>query len=183
MGSSVQCGTNQNGSCLQKCGQVSLKIGYLINFSRVRLQIYLHSCHIHRNKARAGVTPPLPQALQVQELLWPTCCCLCSYRAEVRWPRAETRAGTPGGPQGFVTSTFNTPQAHSHTSSLYIAISSISKQAPRSLCSCFPCFSCSRRDPGMFSPPLQSEASNPLGISSPPKPPIQGLVRCSMSCS
>lgn len=182
MGSSVQRGTNQNRSCLQKCGQVSLKIGYLINFSRVRLQIPSLMPRI-QNKARAGVTPPLPQALQVQELLWPTCCCLCSYRAEVRWPRAETRAGTPGGLQGFVTSTSNTPQAHSHTSSLYITISSISKQAPRSLCLCFPCFSCYLRDPGMFSPPLQSEASNPLGISSPPKPPIQGLVRCSMSCS
>lgn len=50
---------NQNGSCMQKCGQDALKIVYLINFSWMRLQIPSLTCDIHRSKARAVVTPAL----------------------------------------------------------------------------------------------------------------------------
>lgn len=95
------------------------------------------TCAIHRNKARAVGTSALFTNPAGAGVIVANVLLFVLYRAEVCWPSAETRAGTPGGPSKALS------RAHSHTSSLQTPISPISKQASRFPCSCFPCLSCS----------------------------------------
>lgn len=149
---------------MQKCGQDTLKIEYLINFSWVRLEIPSLTCAIHRNKARAVgtsalFTTPAGAGVTVASVLL-----FVLYRAEVCWPSAETRARTPGGPQGFVTGT----QPHLQPLNPYFPHLKTGIKILYLVFCLFELF----HDPGKFSPPLQSaqlsSTSNSLGTCHPP---------------
>lgn len=174
---------NQNGSCMQKYGQGTLKIGYLINFSWMRLQIPSLTCGIHRSKARAVLTSALSCRCR-------SCCGQCvavCALTELRFAGQvlKPEPGHLGVPKALSGALLTPPGTQPHLQPLNHHFPHLKTgiKIPLLVFSVFQLF----HDPGMLSPPLQSaqlsETSNPPGTSSPPKTQTQGLMKCSMSRS